>query len=77
MAPTIKHAKWRMIMTLKEELIVIDEAIAELDERRTNLINKLHELRSDHVVSDEGNLIPFPTASGIVVSSHSGSRHAW
>jgi hypothetical protein len=50
-------------MTLDDELNVLDETIAELEGRRTELINRITNRVSDRASSGRGssNVLDFPT----------------
>jgi tetrahydromethanopterin S-methyltransferase subunit B len=60
-------------MTLNDELTVIDETIAELEGRRTEIINRM-DLTGR---TQTGNVITFPARQGVVATSYSTPRHVW
>jgi hypothetical protein len=60
-------------MTLNDELTVIDETIAELERRRTEIINRM-DLTGR---TQAGNVITFPKRPGVVAASYTTPRHVW
>jgi len=63
-------------MTLNDELIVIDETIAELEGRRTELINRM-DLRGRRRPAADKNVIEFPNGSSVVEARYHDARHVW
>jgi hypothetical protein len=63
-------------MTLKDELEVIDETIAELESRRIDIINRMEVVKRKLGSNRDGNLLPFPNPS-VVISRYSKTRHVW
>jgi len=61
-------------MTLNDELAVIDETIAELEDRRTEII---HRLEVSARATAAGNLLQFPNRPAVVVTSYGAPRHVW
>jgi hypothetical protein len=65
-------------MTLNDELLVIDETIAELEGRRTEIINRMEVSgRPKTTVAAATNLLSFPTPPAVVVTSYRAARHPW
>jgi hypothetical protein len=62
------------MMTLKDELAVIDETIAELEGRRTEII---HKMGSAIRVASAGNLLEFPNQSDVVVTRSKTRNPIW
>jgi hypothetical protein len=63
-------------MTLNDELVVIDETIAELETRRIDIISRMEVLKRQIGSSRDGNLLPFPRPS-VMVSRYNKARHVW
>ncbi len=63
-------------MTLNDELTVIDETIAELEGRRTELINRM-DLSGRRRPKAGKNVIEFPKRPAVVEASYQGARHVW
>jgi hypothetical protein len=61
-------------MTLDDELNVIDATIAELEERRTNII---HRMEASARATATGNLLQFPNRPAVVATSYGAPRHVW
>ena len=63
-------------MTLKDELTVIDAKLAELEDRRTALINRM-DLSGRRRQKVGKNVIEFPSRPGVVVTNYNAARHVW
>jgi hypothetical protein len=64
-------------MTLNDELLVIDETIAELEGRRTEIINRMEVSGWPHSTMRTSNLLAFPSQPAVVVTSYRAARHPW
>jgi hypothetical protein len=60
-------------MTLQDQLTVIDETIAKLEGRRTEIINRMDLSSRQHAV----NVIVFPNRTAVVETTYSAGRHVW
>jgi hypothetical protein len=63
-------------MTLKDELKIIDETMAELESRRIDIINRMEVVKRKLGANRNSNLLPFPKPS-VVVSRYNKTRHVW
>ena len=61
-------------MTLNDELTVIDEALAELEGRRTAIINRMDASSRPQVGK---NVIVFPNRPSVIETSYKGARYVW
>jgi hypothetical protein len=69
-------------MTLNDELLVIDETIAELDGRRTEIINRMEMTGRSRrpraaAMATSANVLAFPARPSVLVSSYKAARHVW
>jgi hypothetical protein len=64
-------------MTLNDELDVIDETIAELEGRRTDIINRMEVAGRPRTISSSNKVLSFPARSEVVVTSYKSARHVW
>lgn len=69
-------------MTSKDELTIIDEAIAELEERRTEIINRMGENDRPKVTTGDAsvapaNVIMFPSRPSVIETTYNTPRHIW
>jgi hypothetical protein len=62
-------------MTLGDQLEVVDETIAQLERRRTEIIHRMYDANAP--ASAVGNLLQFPNRASVVVASYGTPRHAW
>jgi hypothetical protein len=60
-------------MTLNDELIVLDETIAELEGRHTEIINRMDFPAQPQAA----NVIRFPARTAVAETTYGTARHVW
>jgi hypothetical protein len=63
-------------MTLNDELQVIDETLAELENRRIEIINQMERVKVERSANRDTKVIQFPRLS-VTVSTYRAARHVW
>jgi hypothetical protein len=64
-------------MALNDELQVIDETIAVLENRRTEIVNQMESLSANRYSGGPSKVIQFPSITLIRVDKSKPGSHVW